>query len=268
MPAVLMLCPLCMSILLCMLCLLVHLLRSPARCVAGTCAVATSGARTVHSPVHPAQCTTSTLQEYYLVLEDQQSDAPSSSSDASSGDASSSSSSSGSPLARLQAAVAGALAAPEFLVQRSGGKKRGRRAPPTQVDLKWALQEMQACTPAAAAAAGVPLEVLPAPGSSKAVVRVRTACANGNPVLTPAMAVDMLNIAAVASGSSGSSSVAAAAEPAEESAAAAQDGSDGSGGAAASSGRYALAHLHRSEIKLRPMTVPQPDWVKLRSLCR
>ena len=206
-------------------------------------------------------CTaTSTLQEYYLVLEDQQSGAPSGSS----------SSSGSSPLARLQAAVAGALAAPEFLVQRSGGKKRGRRAPPTQVDLKWALQEMQACTPAAAAAAGVPLEVLPAPGSSKAVVRVRTACANGNPVLTPAMAVDMLNAAAaVASGSSnGSHSAAAAAEPAEESAAAAQDGSDGSGGAAASSGRYALAHLHRSEIKLRPMTVPQPDWVKLRSLCR
>ena len=167
----------------------------------------------------------------------------------------------------MQAAVAGALAAPEFLVQRSGGKKRGKKAAPTQVDLKWALQEMQACTPAAAAAAGVPQEVLPPPGSSRAVVRLRTACANGNPVLTPAMAIDMLNAAAAAAaGTSGSSTPAAAVGAA---AAAAEGDSDGSSsGANNSASRYALAHLHRSEIRLRPMTVPQPDWVKLRSLCR
>lgn len=36
----------------------------------------------------------------------------------------------------------------------------------------------------------------------------------------------------------------------------------------AGSGAYALTHIHRSDVRLRPMAVPQPDYLKLRSLLR
>ena len=227
--------------------------------------------------------------EYYLVLEEQQQEqeqlagAPA----ASSG---SSSLSGLSSLAALAAAVAGAAAAPEFLVKRKSGK-RGRRKKTNTVDLQWALQEMEAVDSAAAEAVGVPAEVLPweaeaatsGTGAGRVVVRMRTACADGNPVLTPAMAVDMLNaaVAAAAAGSTSSSSghgsssssvtisggdggSAVSAEAATE--AAVDDAEEGD--EEAGSGAYALTHIHRSDLRLRPMAVPQPDYLKLRSLLR
>ena len=227
--------------------------------------------------------------EYYLVLEEQQQEqeqlagAPA----ASSG---SSSLSGLSSLAALAAAVAGAAAAPEFLVKRKSGK-RGRRKKTNTVDLQWALQEMEAVDSAAAEAVGVPAEVLPweaeaatsGTGAGRVVVRMRTACAEGNPVLTPAMAVDMLNAAVAAAatgtkrsrGSSSSSSTSGASSLADGSAAAAA-GAAAEGAAEeaeegdeeAGSGTYALTHIHRSDLRLRPMTVPQPDHLKLRSLLR
>jgi hypothetical protein len=136
----------------------------------------------------------------------------------------------------------------------------------SRVDLKWALLELEGCTAARAAAAGVPLEVLPADGSAdgRALVRVRTACANGNPVLSPAMVLELLNSGAAAAqahvslGSSSSSSSGGA-----------NEGIAGEGSVAGSAdAAFALAHIHRSDIRLRPMAVPQPDWLKLRSLCR
>lgn len=197
--------------------------------------------------------------EYYLVLEEggiQQQAAQQSEPGTSGGEAADAS--------PLQAAVAGALAAPEFLVERKakkGGGWRGTRGnkkkPSAPADLRWALQELQAVPASRALAAGVPAEVLapagPGPDGTppprKHVLRLRTACANGNPVLTPAMAVDMINRAAPALAAPGSS------------------GKEEDGGGAAA-GAYALAHIHRAEIRLRPMPVPQPDHLKLRSLCR
>ena len=155
--------------------------------------------------------------------------------------------------AALAAAVARALAAPSFEVERRS-KARGR-VKVSRVDLRWALQEMEAVPRSAAAAAGVPAEVLP-PGS--AVVRLRTACAKGNPVLTPAMVLDMLN------GTSSSSSVGGSSGAAELDSSAGLEGAGHSG----SGGAWALSHIHRSDLRLRPMSVPQPDALKLRSLCR
>ena len=199
--------------------------------------------------------------EYYLVVERQQQDEQqagqqepgeeqqlSSSATSASGE--------GGMLRSLAAAVAGAIAAPAFVVERRT-KNRGR-VKVSQVDLKWALQEMEAVSTSGAAAGGVPLEVLPAAGGqdNKAVVRLRTACANGNPVLTPAMALDMLNGGPGSSSSSSSSST--------------EDDSSSNGAASGESGcgAWALAHIHRSDLRLRPMSVPQPYWLKLRSLLR
>lgn len=193
--------------------------------------------------------------EYYLVLD--------CTADGTAGAATGSGNGSGSGggsegvVARLQAAVAGATAAPEFLVQRQT-KKRGK-VKFSQVDLKWALLELQACTRAAAPAAGVPPEVLA--GDGKAVVRLRSACANGNPVLSPAMAAGMLNAAAAAAGG--------AEQAAPGGSTAAEGGDEGGDGSAEAPVRaYELAHIHRSDIALRPMAVPQPDFLKLRSLLR
>ncbi|KAL4447381.1 hypothetical protein ABPG77_007414 [Micractinium sp. CCAP 211/92] len=200
--------------------------------------------------------------EYYLVLDEggiQQQAAQQSEPGTSGGEAADAS--------PLQAAVAAALAAPEFLVERKakkGGGWRGTRGnkkkPSAPADLRWALQELQAVPASRALVAGVPAEVLApagpgpdgAPPPRKHVLRLRTACANGNPVLTPAMAVDMINRA---------TAVPPPAAPGSSS-----GGEEDGGGAAA--GAYALAHIHRAEIRLRPMPVPQPDHLKLRSLCR
>ncbi|KAI3428063.1 hypothetical protein D9Q98_006447 [Chlorella vulgaris] len=172
----------------------------------------------------------------------------------------------------LAAAVSAALAAPEFVVERRS-KHRGRTKV-SHVDLKWGLQELEACSSSAAAAAGVPLEVLgEAAGSGgKCVVRVRTACGNGNPVLTPAMVVSMMD-AAVAdaagggSGSSGSSSSSSSrgddvvGSPAESLA-------EGGGSSAAGGAAFVLTHIHRSDLRLKLPSVPQPDYLKLRSILR
>lgn len=206
--------------------------------------------------------------EYHLVLDEVAQCAQQAQPEGSSGGGSDSSGSGGAgAVSRLRAAVAAAAAMPEFLVTRQ--RKHKGRVKTSQEDLKWALMELEACGNGAAAAAGVPAEVLPPPGAAdgaggKVVLRIRTACANGNPVLTPAMALDWLNTAAA-------SLEAPAAAAAAASSSAAPEG-DGAGGEPSSSsgsgGAYALAHIHRSDIHLRPMAVPQPDWLKLRSLCR
>lgn len=177
--------------------------------------------------------------------------------------------------------MAAALDAQEFVVERKGGTKAGRRGSskygrkkkaPKAVDLRWALQDLQACSAAAASQAGVPAEVLPVGQGAPVVLRLRTAFSDGNPVLTPAMAVTMVNAAAASvlpqgsapSSSSGSSS-GSEGEEVEEGAGAEEGGTAGGSGVG---GRYALAHIHRSDLRLRPMTVPQPDFQKLRSLLR
>ena len=171
-------------------------------------------------------------------------------------------------------------------MKRKSGK-RGRRKKTNSVDLQWALQEMEAVGSAAAEAVGVPPEVLPweaeeaasGAGAGRVVVRMRTACADGNPVLTPAMAADMLNAAVAAAaaagakGGSSSSSSAGATSSGDESdiagAAAAEDAEvQEEEEEQAGSGAYALTHIHRSDVRLRPMAVPQPDYLKLRSLLR
>lgn len=171
----------------------------------------------------------------------------------------------------LQAAVAASLAAPDFLVERQakkgGGRGgRGKKKAAAPVDLRWALQELETVPASKALAAGVAAEVLAPAGAApdgtppprKHVLRLRTACANGNPVLTPAMALDMINRAAAVPAAPGSSSDDASSV-----------GSVAAGDAAAApAGAYALAHIHRADIRLRPMSVPQPDHLKLRSLCR
>lgn len=177
----------------------------------------------------------------------------------------------GADAAHLQAAVAAALAAPEFVVERKakkggGWRGRGKKKAAAPADLRWALQELQAVPAGRALAAGVPAEVLapagPGPDGAlaprKRVLRLRTACANGNPVLTPAMALEMINRAAVATAAPGSSSGSEAGSGSSEA-----EGDD-----APAAGAYALAHIHRADIRLRPMPVPQPDHLKLRSLCR
>jgi hypothetical protein len=172
----------------------------------------------------------------------------------------------------LAAAVSAALAAPEFVVERRS-KHRGRTKV-SHVDLKWGLQELEACSSGAAAAAGVPLEVLgEAAGSGgKSVVRVRTACGNGNPVLTPAMVVSMLDAAVAAAAAGGSSSSGSSSSssssgddvvgsPAESSA-------EGGGSSAAGGVTFVLTHIHRSDLRLKLPSVPQPDYLKLRSILR
>jgi hypothetical protein len=63
-------------------------------------------------------------------------------------------------------------------------------------------------------------------------VRFRAACEGGNPLMSPADLAEMLSSLA-------------------------GDGAD-----------YSVAHVHRSEIALRPATAPRPDMAKLRSLLR
>lgn len=70
---------------------------------------------------------------------------------------------------------------------------------------------------------------LPLPEGA-AVIRFRSGCDNGNAVLSPAVLVDLLS----------------------------QETGQ----------KLAVAHLHRSQVALRAPTVPQPDWLKLRSLVR
>lgn len=220
--------------------------------------------------------------EYYLVLEEaevadevaQPAAVVATNGNANGGGSSGGSASGGTAQGRLQAAVAAVLAAPEFLVQRQSSRKKGKwgkkKTVVTSTDLRWALQEMEACAgPAAATAAGVPAEVLPsASGSGKVVVRVRTACANGNPVLTPALAISMLNRAAAAAGSSSSSEAVGSADVAVEDGNEASSSGDSSNSSGGNSGLYSLAHIHRSDLRLHPMAVPQPDFLKLRSLLR
>lgn len=224
--------------------------------------------------------------EYWLVLEDARAaaaPAPGLHASGSGGSSAGSEAGGGSEAAvqRTREAVAAALAAPDFVVVRSssGRKKgRGRGKKPSAADLRPALLELEATTPAAAAAAGVPEEVLPAVAGAggRVVVRVRTACANGNPVLTPAHVAEMLNRQmADTAAADGSNSGAVADEAASSSSSEAEaDGAAGEeeagdgGGGGGCSGPYRLAHIHRSEIELRPMSVPQPDYLKLRSLCR
>ncbi|PSC72413.1 Radical SAM domain [Micractinium conductrix] len=180
-------------------------------------------------------------------------------------------------VAGLRGAVAGAVAAEEFVVHKAAKKGRNRggrwsKKKASSTDLRWAVESMEAVGAAAAVAAGVPAEVLGgAGGGAPLVVRVRSACANGNPVLGPAAVLAMLN-AAAAAGDGGQENGASDA-PANGGSVGEADGEAGgeAGGGEAgssSSGRYALAHIHRSDIRLRPMPVPQPDMLKLRSLCR
>jgi hypothetical protein len=70
---------------------------------------------------------------------------------------------------------------------------------------------------------------LPLPKGA-AVIRFRTGCAFGNAVVTPAVLVDLISQKA--------------------------------------GQRLAIAHLHRSNVRLNPASIPQPDWMKLRSIAR
>ena len=70
---------------------------------------------------------------------------------------------------------------------------------------------------------------LPLPEGA-AVIRFKSGCENGNAILSPAVLVDFLS----------------------------QETGQ----------KLAIAHLHRSRVILKPPTVPQPDWMKLRSVVR
>lgn len=145
--------------------------------------------------------------------------------------------------AAIEAAVAAALSLPEYVVSKppKKGKKRG-----SSVDLRPALLELAACRSPPPALAGVA-----EPGLGSALLRFRTACALGNPLLSPAAVLGMLNAVGGVGG---------------EAPAPGGSGSDGDGDG--SVGPWALAHVHRSAIVLRAPSRPRPDAQKLRSLVR
>lgn len=126
-------------------------------------------------------------------------------------------------VAMLQRAVASILDAPELPVERANKKNKKTRV--TLMDMRPALMELEVCH----VAPGSMAATLPLPANAT-VLRFRTGCANGNPILTPGVLLSLLGKAA-----------------GEE---------------------YAVAHLHRSDIRLKEASVPRPDWLKLRSLVR
>lgn len=120
----------------------------------------------------------------------------------------------------------------ELLVERSSGKKgkNNKKKASTMVDVRHALLELKVCEKDSLSSDVA--SVLPIPPGSN-VLKFRTACENGNPVLSPSTIVGFVFDTASK----------------EES-------------------EKMIFHVHRSDIELRPSTIPKPDYLKLRSLIR
>jgi radical SAM superfamily enzyme YgiQ (UPF0313 family) len=131
----------------------------------------------------------------------------------------------------LKTAVEAVLGADSLLVTRPS-KKRKRKI--NSADIRSGLMELQVCELHSVGGGGGSgrtsvASALPLPKGA-AVIRFRTGCAFGNAVVTPAVLVDLISQKA--------------------------------------GQRLAIAHLHRSNVRLNPASIPQPDWMKLRSIAR
>lgn len=212
--------------------------------------------------------------EYYLVLEEE--GAAAAAVDSTAQVSASGADSRAASTRRLGAAVAAALALPAYVVRRQA--KKGKKKV-MESDLRPALLELEACTrvPQVLADVNAPL------GPRSAVLHFRTACQFGNPILSPAALLAMLNSMAApsspssseaarssngASGGGRSNGVSSSGGSEASSSAAGGDGAGGSEQGGASVGAWALAHVHRSDICLRPPARPQPDLQRVRSLLR
>lgn len=150
----------------------------------------------------------------------------------------------------LAKAVAAVLALPEYVVVRQNKKSKKKVV---ESDLRPSLVELATCTSLPPALAGIA-----APGS--AALRFRTACAFGNPLVTPAVLLGMLNSVGTISSSSGNGSATTSRRDGNGQA----TGEDTSSGA----GPWSLRHIHRSDMTLRPPAAPKVDQQRLRSLLR
>lgn len=141
----------------------------------------------------------------------------------------------------LKTAIQTILAADSLPVTRPSKKRKGKI---NSADIRSGLMELEVCeiennysSSSGGGGGGTKsnttktsvASALPLPEGA-AVIRFRTGCAFGNAVVTPAVLVDLIS--------------------------------------QRSGQRLAIAHLHRSNVRLNPASIPQPDWMKLRSLAR
>lgn len=134
----------------------------------------------------------------------------------------------------LKTAVEAVLAADSLHVTRPSKKRKGKI---NSADIRSGLMELEVYEVQNPVGTGTThsttrtsvASALPLPEGA-AVIRFRTGCAFGNAVVTPAVLVDLIS--------------------------------------QRSGQKLAIAHLHRSNVRLNPASIPQPDWMKLRSLAR